>query len=148
MARVDAPSPPTTIREPDAGRRRRLALLTAAAVALALAALAFEAARTAQVRGAVRAYSALIAAANRGDLDAARAVCTDRYLAAHPIEAAEQGGLVGLPRGIHKNFRAWREGPDVMLCPTDPRERVRPVYRLVEQAGAWKFDGLAGQLER
>jgi hypothetical protein len=125
-----------------------VALAAAALVGILVAAVAVEAARTAPVRGAVRAYSMLIAAANRGDLEAVRAVCTEGYLASHPVEAADEGGLVGLPRGIHKNFRAWREGPDVLLCPTDPRERVRPVYRLVERGGAWKFDGLAGQLER
>lgn len=134
----------TTVAENRATRRLWLGAAGVAGALLAL--IGFEAARTAPVRGAVRAYSMLIAAANRGDLEAARGLCTDAYLAAHTLEAAEEGGLVGLPRGIHKNFRAWSEGADVLLCPTDPRERVRPVYRLVEREGTWRFDGLAGQL--
>ena len=51
--------------------------------------------------------------------------------------------MVGLPRGIHRNFQAWREGDEVWLCPTD---RVGPVYRFVFEGGAWKFDGLVGLL--
>ncbi len=105
-----------------------------------------EVVRTAPVRGAVRAYSELIAAANRGDLEAARAVCSVRFLAENRLKAADEGGIVGLPRGIHKNFRAWSVGDDVHLCPTNPRDRLRPVYRLVRESGGWRFDGLAGQL--
>jgi hypothetical protein len=117
-------------------------------VAVLIGFVAWEAITTAPVREAVRAYTALIAAANRGDWETACALCSDRYRAVQPIEPAEEGGMVGLPRVIHKNFRAWQAGSDVLLCPTDPRERVRPVYRLVRDKGQWKFDGLAGHLER
>ena len=133
---------------PATRRQGPLIILGLAGLSLLAGLVAIEAARTAPVRDAVRAYTMLIAAANRGDLDAARAVCTPRYLAAQPLAEAAEGGLVGLPRGIHKNFRAWSVGPDdVHLCPTNPRDRLRPVYRLVRQADAWKFDGLAGQLD-
>ena len=105
--------------------------------------LAFERWLTAPVREAVRAYTDLIAAANRRDLDGARALCTARYLGAHPVRLAPEGGIIGLPRNIHKNFQAWREGPEVWLCPTN---RVGPVFRFVRSEGRWKFDGVVGQL--
>ncbi|HEY2157758.1 MAG TPA: hypothetical protein VGH33_19165 [Isosphaeraceae bacterium] len=93
--------------------------------------------------GAVASYVALISAANAGDLDGVRRQCSARYGATHRIEAAREGGVVGLPRNIHKNFQAWRNGEDVWLCPTN---RVGPVYRFVHEGGAWKFDGPAGVL--
>ena len=83
-------------------------------------------------------------AAHRGEtLDAVRSLCSSRYLASHPIRPSAEGGVVGLPRNIHKNFQVWREGGEVWLCPTD---RVGPVYRLVLEGGSWKFDGLVGLL--
>jgi hypothetical protein len=94
-------------------------------------------------RRAVATYVAMLAAANAQDLDALGPLCTDRYLKAHPPERSPGGGVVGLPRGIHKNFQAWREGDEVWLCPTD---RVGPVYRFVFEGGAYKFDGLVGLL--
>ena len=94
-------------------------------------------------RGAVACFTGLVASANAQDLDLARSLCSAGYLASHRIEGARGGGLVGLPRNIHRNFRAWPEGEDVWLCPTD---RVGPVYRLVREGGAWKFDGLVGLL--
>ena len=103
----------------------------------------FEIIATRPVREAVRAYTELIAAANRRDLDAARAVCTERYLAKHSLKLAQEGGIVGLPRNIHKNFQSWREGQEVWLCPTN---RVGPVFRFVNEKGQWKFDGVVGQL--
>ena len=111
--------------------------------ALLIGALALEIARTAPVRGAVRSYTNLIAAANRQDRAAARSLCSARYLSTNALAPAPSGGLVGLPRGIHKNFRAWREGDSILLCPTN---RVGPVYRFVSEAGAWKFDGPVGLL--
>jgi hypothetical protein len=94
-------------------------------------------------RGGVATFTRLIASANAGDLEAARALCSSRYLATHRLERSREGGIVGLPRIIHRNFQAWAEGEDVWLCPTD---RVGPVYRLVFEGGAWKFDGLVGLL--
>jgi hypothetical protein len=116
-----------------------------AVVTVALGALAFEAIRTAPVRDSVRAYTALITAANKGDLTAVRSLCSTRYLNTHAPKLAEEGGVVGLPRGIHPNFRAWQEGEHVRICPTN-RDHVGPVYRFVRQGGSWRFDGPIGLL--
>ena len=109
----------------------------------AVVAVGFEIAWTAPVREAVRCYTELISAANRRDLAAARALCTTNYLATHDLKLAKEGGMIGLPRNIHKNFQAWGEGRDVWLCPTN---RVGPVFRFVRESGGWKFDGVIGQL--
>jgi hypothetical protein len=93
--------------------------------------------------GAVASYVALISAGNAGDLEGVRRQCSERYVTTHRIEAAREGGVVGLPRNIHKNFQAWRSGDGVWLCPTN---RVGPVYRFVREGVAWKFDGPAGVL--
>jgi hypothetical protein len=104
----------------------------------------FEARRTSGVRGAVRTYSALLVAANRQDLAAARSLCTRRYLQTHDLRPAAEGGLVGLPRNVpHQNFRAWQHGQEVWLCPTHGRG---PVYQFVRQGEAWRFDGPIGLL--
>jgi hypothetical protein len=94
-------------------------------------------------RGGMSTFTALLASANAQDLDAVRSLCSSRYMASHPIRRAAEGGVVGLPRNIHKNFQVWREGGEVWLCPTN---RVGPVYRLVLEGGSWKFDGLVGLL--
>ena len=94
-------------------------------------------------RGGMATFSALLAYANAGDLDAVRSLCSRRYLGSHRVELSPEGGVVGLPRNIHRNFQVWREGGEVRLCPTD---RVGPVYRFVFEGGSWKFDGLAGLL--
>jgi hypothetical protein len=94
-------------------------------------------------RGGLATFAKVLAWGNAGDLDAVRSLCSRRYLASHRVERSTEGGVVGLPRMIHKNFQAWVEGEDVWLCPTD---RVGPVYRLVVEGRAWKFDGLAGLL--
>jgi len=125
------------------GFRSRRILAVFAVVALAIGLLAFEIRLTRPVRDAVRVYTELISAANRRDLDSARALCTDRYLAGHRLELAEEGGMIGLPRNINKNFQAWREGSEVWLCPTN---RVGPIYRFVQVSGRWRFDGVVGQL--
>ncbi len=100
---------------------------------------------TAPERGAVRTYTDLLAAANRPepDLERLAELSTDRYRSGRPFAAASEGGVVGLPRNIHKNFKVWRSGPAVMLCPTN---RVGPVYRFVRERGRWRFDGPAGLL--
>ena len=94
-------------------------------------------------RGGMATFTALLASSNAQDLDAVRSLCSSRYLASHPIRRSLEGGVVGLPRNIHKNFQVWREGDEVRLCPTN---RVGPVYRLVLERGSWKFDGLIGLL--
>ena len=105
--------------------------------------LVYFALSTRESRMAVRTYAQLTAAVNVQDLDAVRAMCTARYLSVHPLRVAEEGGVVGFPRSIHKNFQAWREGDAVWLCPTN---RVGPVYQFLEEAGEWKYDGVVGLL--
>jgi hypothetical protein len=99
---------------------------------------------TKPVRESVAAYTSLIAAANAQDIPRARSLCTARYVGTHSLKAAPEGGLVGLPRNIHKNFRAWCDGPNVRLCPTD---QVGPLYQFLHEDGAWKFDGPIGILQ-
>jgi hypothetical protein len=94
-------------------------------------------------RGGMATFTSLLASANAQDLDAVRSLCSRSYLASHPIGRSPEGGVVGLPRNIHRNFQVWREGSEVWLCPTD---RVGPVYRLVLEGGSWNFDGLVGLL--
>ena len=74
---------------------------------------------------------------------AARSLCSTRYLKTHPLAVAAEGGLVGIPRNINKNFKAWREGPNVWICPTN---RIGPVYQFVFEDGGWRFDGPVGIL--
>ncbi|OJW12939.1 MAG: hypothetical protein BGO49_20590 [Planctomycetales bacterium 71-10] len=127
----------------------RNALIAAAAVVALAVVLTWEFVATRPVRGAVRAYSDLIAVANRPGLsdadriEAARPYFSSRRLAGGPIRLAAEGGVEGLPRAVGKNFRAWREGADVWLCPTG---RTGVVYRLVEEEGRWRLDGLVGYL--
>jgi hypothetical protein len=98
---------------------------------------------TSPVRQSVRTFSELISAANMQDLDRARRLCSVRYLRTHTLRLAQEGGIVGLPRNINKNFQAWREGPNVWLCPSN---RVGPLYQFVPERGGWKFDGPIGLL--
>jgi hypothetical protein len=96
----------------------------------------------------VRVYSELVAIGNRPvvteaqrgeSLDAARRLCTTRYLATRPLSLGPEGGIAGLPRTVHPRFQAWREGPNVWICPTN---RLGPVYQFVNEDGQWRFDGL------
>ncbi|HMB02311.1 MAG TPA: hypothetical protein VKP69_01060 [Isosphaeraceae bacterium] len=128
----------------------RRAALIGAAVALALGAgLAATALWTRPVRRAVATYTELISLANRPDLepgdrlDRARRLCSARYLRTHRLTPAGEGGIVGLPRNIHKNFQAWRQGPNVWICPTN---RIGPVYQFVPEGKGWRFDGPVGVL--
>ncbi|WP_165249621.1 hypothetical protein [Paludisphaera soli] len=129
--------------------KTRNILIAAAGVAVLAGALAFEVVSTRPVRQAVRAYAELIAVANRPGLsdeariEAARPYFSSRYLASRPIRPAAEGGIVGLPRSISKNFQAWREDGAVWICPAN---RVGLVHRLVEEDGRWRFDGLVGLL--
>src|SRR4051794_4758512 len=97
---------------------RRFLLLSSILVVLAFP-LGRMARSLAVTHRVVATYTALIAAANAQDLEAVRRRCTARYLRTHPLAPAPEGGVVGLPRNIHKNFQVWREGPDVWLCPTN-----------------------------
>ena len=92
-------------------------------------------------RGALRTYARIVASANLGDLATVRSLCSEHFLAAHPLEAAENGGVVGFPRQIHPNYQVWVEGPEVWLCPSN---RVGLVYRFRLEADTWKYDGPVG----
>lgn len=111
--------------------------------ALIVGLIAVEAAWTRSVRGAVRSFAGLITAANDGNLEAAEALCTRAYRQREPLRLADEGGIVGLPRNVNKNFQAWRQGSQVWICPTN---RVGPVYRFIYEDDAWKFDGPIGLL--
>ena len=71
----------------------------------------------------------------------ARALCSSGYLSRRPLSLGPEGGIVGLPRAIDKNFEAWREGPNVWICPTKRTNTLRPVYQFIREDGAWRFDG-------
>ena len=101
------------------------------------------------MRSALRTCSELFTIANRTDLPeserltAARLLCSSQYLAKHPLAFAAEGGIVGVPRNLSKNFQAWREGPNIWICTSN---RVGPVYQFVFQDGVWRFDGLVAIL--
>jgi hypothetical protein len=124
-------------------KRVRPYLIGGAVTGVLIGAVAAVAVWTAPEREAVRVYTALIVAANRQNVEAARQLCSARYLGSHSLAPAPEGGLVSLPRSIHTRFQVWREGGTVRLCPTN---RVGPVYQFVREAGAWKFDGPIGIL--
>ncbi len=123
--------------------------LSLAAIASALAGLAIEVVMTRPIRDALNVYMSLIAVANRPDfddaqrLDAAKELCSAAYLKSHELKVAPQGGLVGIPRNINKNFKAWQEGANIWVCPTN---RIGPIYQFVPEDGRWKFDGPIGLL--
>lgn len=113
----------------------------AAVAALILIAIRLVPAEFAKQR-VVRNYARLLAASFAGDLETVRSLCSTRYLRERPPEPAPQGGVKGMPRGINKNFQVWRDGPVVLLCPTN---RIGPVYEFVWEDG-WKFNGSIGLL--
>ncbi len=134
--------------ESHASRFRPFAIGIAVALGV-IAILVGEILYTRPVRQAVYAYTRLLEAANRGGLTAeerikaARGLCSSHYLQTHQMRVAPEGGLVGIPRNIHKNYQAWRQGPNIWICPTN---RVGPIYQFVHEGGAWKFDGPVGLL--
>jgi len=132
--------------------KTRIAFISTAIVAILFAGLAFEVVTTQPVRGALRTCAELFTIANRLEmadpgrpeearalLEAASALCSTRYRRSHPLVVATEGGLVDIPRNINKNFKAWREGPNVWICTTN---RIGPVYQFVFEDGRWRFDGL------
>jgi hypothetical protein len=129
--------------------RTRSVLLAGAITLILLGGLAFEIVTTQPVRGALRTCTELFTIANRPGLsdaerlNAARTLCTRRYLQTHDLTLATEGGIVGIPRNINKNFQAWREGPNVWICPTN---RIGPVYQFVFEDDRWRFDGPVGIL--
>jgi hypothetical protein len=130
-------------------RRTRPIAIAIAVTLILLGGLAFEIITTRPVRGAMRACTELFTVANRPGLgeaerlEAARALCSARYLRTHKLAVAPGEGLIGIPRNINKNFKAWREGPGVWICPTN---RIGPVYQFVFEGGGWRFDGPVGIL--
>jgi len=139
-AAPEAPRPPAS----NPKVKRLHVILSALGVVLLIGLLVFEALRTRPIRRSLSCYTELIAAADRGDLERVRALCSEDYLAAGGPELAPEGGLVGLPRTVSKNFRAWRDGPEVLLCPTG---RTGVVLRFVKEPEGWRFDGLDGLRE-
>ena len=140
------PSSKTAASEP--GRESALVRLgkwwpILSAVALALVTLVWLAYSTRHTRSAVAAYTRLTAAVNAQKVDQVKAFCTRRYVGTHRFTTADEGGMVGFPRFIHKNFQAWREGEAIWVCPTN---RVGPVYQFILEDGSWKYDGLIGLL--
>lgn len=134
----------------DHGSPRSRSILIGSGIVLAtLAIVVGEVIYTQPVREAVHAYTALLLAANRRDIGSearlaeARSLCSSRYLQTHDLRLAPEGGLVGIPRGIHKNYQAWRNHGNVWICPTN---RVGPIYQFVRESGSWKFDGPVGLL--
>jgi hypothetical protein len=134
---------PVAPADPSPRSRLRRSLVGGAVVVILGIALAAEIVATRPVRLAMANYTALIAAANRQDIDAVRRLCTARYLRTHTPRPTDEGGVIGLPRNVHKNFQAWRHGPSVWLCPTN---RVGPLYQFVFEDGSWRFDGPIGIL--
>ena len=131
--------------------KTRIALIVITIALALVAGLAFEIVATQPVRGALRTCSELFTVANRPDLtdiarlDAARRLCSKRYQKEHPLALALEGGLVNIPRNLNKNYKAWRDGPNVLICPTD-RAPTRPIYQFVFEGDRWRFDGLVGIL--
>ena len=127
--------------------KTRIALSIAAAAITIFVGLACEILATQPVRGALRTCSELFTIANRPDLvdsdriAAARQLCTKRYLMEHPLAVAPEGGLVNIPRNLNKNFKAWRDGPNVLICTSN---RVGPIYQFAYEDDRWRFDGLIG----
>lgn len=99
--------------------------------------------KTRDSRAGIAAYSRLTVAVNKQDIEVVKNLCTERYVRTHSFRPAEEGGLVGFPRFIQKNFQAWREGDAVWVCPTN---RVGPIYQFLKENGEWKYDGLIGLL--
>jgi hypothetical protein len=131
--------------------KKKIALIVTVIALVLVGGLTFEIVSTQPVRGALRSFAELFTVANRPDLtdsarlDAARQLCSKRYQREHPLALAPEGGLVNIPRNLHKNYKAWREGADVFICPTD-RAPTRPIYRFVFEGDRWCFDGLVGVL--
>jgi hypothetical protein len=129
--------------------RTKTALLISAIALASVGGLAFEIVTTQPVRAALRTCSELFTIANRPDLTdskrlaAARLLCTERYLREHPLAVAPEGGLVNIPRNLNKNYKAWREGPNVLICTSN---RFGPIYQFTYEGGRWRFDGLIGIL--
>jgi hypothetical protein len=125
-------------------KARWKAIVLGMGIAIAVGgAVALMAIQTRPTREAVATYTSLFTAADRQDIEGATRLCSARYLRIHPLRPADEGGIVGLPRNIHKNFQAWRQGANIWLCPTN---RVGPVYQFVRERDAWRFDGPVGLL--
>ena len=123
---------------------RRMVIGGVAGVLVAVTSVVAMVIQTAPVRGVVRAYTEIAGAAHAGDLEHVRSLCSSRYLRTHRLEEAAEEGVKGVPRNLNKNFKAWREGEAVWLCPTS---RMGPIYQFVKEGGSWKFDGPIGLMD-
>lgn len=134
-------------------RRTWTIVLALGILALLGAGIAYEIITTAPLRGALRVFTTLVALGNRTDLpdnnrlELARSLCSRRYLARKPLSLSQEGGIKGFPRAIDKNYRAWREGENVWICPTNRNSTIRPIYQFVHENGEWRFDGLVAMLQ-
>ncbi len=130
--------------------RIRSLIIGGVVVLLLIGGIAYEIVRTQPVRGALRTCSELFTAANRPDLRPEERIETARACARGDISDAQAGRRAGRPgtrrhpRNLNKNFKAWREGANVWICPTN---RFGPVYQFIFEDGTWRFDGLVGMLE-
>jgi hypothetical protein len=123
--------------------KARLLIVASCAFAALVAGIALLSVRTAPIRESVNTLLELMNAAERDELDRARSLCSRRFLEAEGLRRSPDGGMIGLPRSIRKNFRAWRSGGSVLVCPSG---RTGVVYRFVREEGRWRFDGAAGLL--
>jgi hypothetical protein len=119
-------------------RRVRPAFIIAATL-IGIGGAVFEYRRTAGERGALRTFAQLIAAANRRDLSTVESLCSSRLLLHDPPRFAPRGGLVGLPRALGRRYVVRHVGDFILISPGG---RGGFEYRLVDQDGAWKFDGV------
>lgn len=131
---------PTTSDRRGGFRTYLIGLTVAAGV---LAALAFVIVRTSPVRGAIQTYMRLVAASNRGDTEAVKALCTPRFLSRTSLNGSGGTVLEGIPEAIGQNFLGWEEDDGVLFSTSD---RVGPVYRMVREGDRWLFDGSVGTL--
>jgi hypothetical protein len=107
------------------------------AVLAGMYAVIWQVTRPTPVRESVAVFTKMVAAASRDDVEAARAYCSSR------LKGEDVAELAKLPTRFERSFKAWREGDDVLICPTDLGGTL---YRFVNEEGAWKYDGPIGTL--
>jgi hypothetical protein len=93
--------------------------------------------RPTPVRESVAVFTKLVAAASRGDAELAHSYCSSR------LKTEDVAELAKLPTRFERSFKAWREGDDVLICPTDLGGTL---YQFVNEGDAWKYDGPVGTM--
>ncbi len=100
---------------------------------------------TAPSRAVLRTLVDLQIAAEAGDLEQARSLCTERFLDEVGLQQTEAGSFFQVPVTLEKNYRLWRRTDGVIwLRPTDIRG---PVYQFLRDDDHWRFDGLIARDE-